>query len=257
MFFRRILILAAVVMSIGTLAQHPAAPPLAFEVATIKPTARTDGHWSLHETPDGYVGVDVSLFKLVQEAYGLIFEADRITGGPPWLDRDKFDVIAKFDAADFPEAKKLSYRQHADMLRPLLADRFKLNLHHESREFPVYDLVVGKGGFKLKESDPASLNPGEPGCHLSSKGYQGCSMTALADYLHNATGRTVINKTGLSGVYDYTLAWSTPNTPPDSPAAAYPSIFTAVQEQLGLKLEPSTTPLDILVIDSAEKPSEN
>ena len=246
----------ALVLTLATQAQQPTAQPLTFEVATVKPTARTDGNWRLQPKPDGYTGDDISLLHLIQEAYG-IYNKNLVTGGPPWVDNDKFDLEGKFDAAAIPSAKNLTSRQRAAMLQPLLADRFHLNVHHETKEFPVYNLVVAKGGPQLKESDPASLDPAEPGCHVSRSGYHGCSMSSLAYWLLYRAGRTVIDKTGLTGLYDYTVAYSEAGTPADSRAAAYPDIFTALQEQLGLKLEPSTAPLDVLVIDSAEKPTAN
>lgn len=230
-----------------------------FEVATIKPTARTDGLFRLRPTADGYSGNDISLFYLIQEAYG-VYDKKFVTGGPPWIDNDKFDLEAKFDPAAIPNAKNLTNRQRGkmlqEMLQSLLAERFKLKVHYETKEFPVYNLVVAKGGPRLKESDPASLDPAVPGCYVSRSGYHGCTTLALTDWLR-ASGRTVIDKTGLTGRYDFTLSYSDLNTPADSPVAARPSIFTALQEQLGLKLEPSSAPLDVLVIDSAEKPSDN
>jgi uncharacterized protein (TIGR03435 family) len=203
---------------------------------------RRHGHLALH---------------LVHEAYGL-FDAKLISGGPAWIDRDKFDLEAKFDAASAPDAK-LTYRQRADMLQPLLADRFKLKFHHETKQFPVFDLVIAKGGPKLQPSPPEHLTVKGVGggtCLISRGGFEGCDVDKLIGTLRYASGRTVIDKTGLTGRYDFSLHWSPENTPPDSPNAG-PSVFTAVQEQLGLKLEPATAPLDVLVIDSAEKPSED
>jgi uncharacterized protein (TIGR03435 family) len=235
------------------------AKPLAFEAAVIRPTGTTNGSWRLQPTPDGYTGMDISLFKLVQEAYG-VFDAKLISGGPAWIDRDKFDLEAKFDAADVPDAKKLTYRQRADMLQPLLADRFHLKVHHETKDFPVYNLVIAKGGPELKDSPPEHLTEKGVGggtCLISRTGYEGCEVGSLLITLRYASGRIVVNKTGLTGHYDFSLHWTPDNTPVDSPNANGPSIFTAVQEQLGLKLEPATAPIDTLVIDSAEHPSEN
>jgi uncharacterized protein (TIGR03435 family) len=249
----------------AALAQPPASPtpaaaqPLTFDVVTIKPHGQGAG-WRLQPTPDGYTAANVSLLKLVQEAYG-IFDPKLITGGPSWIDKDKFDLEAKFDPSEIPNAKDLTYRQRADMLRPLLADRFHLKVHFETKDFPAYNLVIAKGGLKFQQTKQDTIDGKGIGItctHLRGGAVEGCSMANLADSLRYPTGRTVIDKTGLTGLYDYpTLVYSTDNTPANSPAAAYPSIFTAVQEQLGLKLEPSTAPLDILVIDSAEPPTPN
>jgi uncharacterized protein (TIGR03435 family) len=240
---------------------------ITFDVVTVKPHDQSvrPNAWRLQPTPDGYTASNVSLLKLVGEAYG-IFDAKLLTGGPPWIDADKFDLEAKFDAASIPDAKNLTYRQRADMLQSLLADRFHLKAHFETKDFPVYSLVVAKGGPKLIETKPEDIrndSTGMPAC-LGGRNAKtliytavGCHTRDLETLLRYAAGRTVIDKTGLTARYDFELRWSSDNTPANSPAAEYPSIFTAVQEQLGLKLEPSTAPLSILIIDSAEKPSEN
>jgi uncharacterized protein (TIGR03435 family) len=234
-----------------------------FEVATIKPTAHTDGAWRLQATPNGYTGTDISLLKLVAEAYG-IYDGTLMTGGPPWIDRDKFDLEAKFNATEIRSAKNLDFRQRANMLQPLLADRFKLKVHREIKELPVYNLVVARGGPKLQATKPENVQQSVSGANClfrrSRSGYiqvQGCMPKDLETQLRLATGRTIIDKTDLTTRYNFELRWAPDDTPPDSPEAAAPSIFTALQEQLGLKLEPATAPLSILVIDSAERPSEN
>jgi uncharacterized protein (TIGR03435 family) len=240
--------------------------PLTFEVATIKPTATTD-FWRLLPTPDGYTATNVSLFKLIGEAYGIV-DPKLISGGPHWIDRDKFDLEAKFDAASVPGAQNLTHTQRAAMLQPLLADRFHLKLHHETKYLPVFNLVLAKGDPKLQPT------PGAPDDMISSTcqytrgpGYAQaarCSMNNLVDALRDITGRTVIDKTSLTGLFNYTLRWAPGTAPPPAPGGApapsdtpAPDIITAIQEQLGLKLEPSTAPLDVLVIDSAEKPTPN
>jgi uncharacterized protein (TIGR03435 family) len=233
------------------------------EVTTIKPSARTDGVWRLQPTPDGYTALDVSLRKLIQEAYG-IYDDKLLTGGPPWIDTDKFDLEAKFDPSDIPNAKNLTYRQRADMLRAVLADRFQLKVHFEKKDLPVYNLVVAKGGPKLSSSNP----PDDSGrqqigtCNIVQQRTgitqrRQCQIGSLTDLLRFNAGRTVIDETGLTGRYDFELHWTPDNTPESSPLIGGPSIFTAVEEQLGLKLEPSNAPLDVLVIDSIQKPSEN
>ncbi len=243
-------------------APAPAKVP-AFEAATIKPTARTDGAWRLQPTPDGYTGMDISLLKLVGEAYG-IYDGKLITGGPPWIDHDKFDLEAKFDSAEVPDPKSLTFRQRADMLQALLKDRFRLKVHQEFKTFPAFNLAIAKGGPKLQETKPEDVTQTVSGASClfrrSSSGYvqvQGCMPKDLEDLLRSATGRTVVDKTGITRRYSFELRWAPINTPADSPDASGPSIFTALQEQLGLKLEPATVPLSVLVIDSAERPSEN
>lgn len=202
--------------------------------------------------------VNITLRFLIDAAYNL---PDKfIVGGPTWAYSDNFDLDAKIDPADLP-ATPATRRQLVDMLQPVLADRFQLRVHHEMRSFPVYNLVLARGGSRLK---PAALAPGTPAgpCQIGSKGngfssLHNCWMDAIARFLSSPSGRFVVDKTGLSGRYDFELHWTPDDTPADSAVAGGPSIFTAVQEQLGLKLEPSTAPLDVLVIDSAEKPSPN
>jgi uncharacterized protein (TIGR03435 family) len=256
---------ASIALSINTPAQPPAPQPLTFEVATIKPTVRTDGAWRLQSTPDGYTGMDVSLLKLAAEAYG-ISDPKLITGGPSWIDTDKFDLEAKFDTTSIPNAKDLTYRQRADMLQPLLAERFHLKVHYETRDFPTYNLVVAKGGPKLIETKSEDIRTGPTGAPICLGGQNartliytgvGCRTIDLERLLRSAAGRTVIDKTGLTARYSLELHWTPDDTPANSSRAGGPSIFTALQEQLGLKLEPSTAALNVLVIDSAEKPSGN
>jgi uncharacterized protein (TIGR03435 family) len=207
--------------------------------------------------------MDISLLKMIGEAYG-VYDDKLITGGPPWIDRDKFDLEAKIDAAELDEARHLTFRDRADMLQALLAERFRLKVHREKKQFPVYDLVVTKSGSKLQEARPEDTSQGISGAaclfRRSRLGYvqvQGCLPEDLETPLRFATGRTVIDKTGITTRSNFELRWTPFGTPADSPEALAPSIFTAVQEQLGLRLVPSTARLSILVIDSAERPTEN
>jgi uncharacterized protein (TIGR03435 family) len=176
------------------------------------------------------------------------------------------------------EYHTLTAEQRMQMFQEVLADQFKLKFHREKRELPVYDLVVAKGGPKMKEAKPGDIYPDglkakygqnmvitRPG-KLEA---QGGDMTGLALFLSNIhIDREVLDKTGLTGKYDFTLQWTpdqgaspspgvsgvSPNNPPPD---AEPSIFTAIQEQLGLKLESSTGPVECFVVDHIERPSEN
>jgi uncharacterized protein (TIGR03435 family) len=233
-------------------------PPIPFEAATITPDKDARG-WNLFATPDGYIGEGVSLRQLIHEAYG-VYDDKLLIGGPSWIDSAKFDLVAKFNAADIPNAKALTFRQRAAMLQPLLADRFQLKLHHESKPFPVFNLVVARSGPKLQPIKPEDL---QHGCLVTRSqagiwSSQACPVSSLLALLRANTGRTVLDQTGLPGLYNIDLHWTPGNAPPSAATdTSGPSIFTAVQEQLGLKLEPATAPLDILVIDSAQSPSDN
>ena len=248
-----------------TLAQSatpaPDAKPLAFEVVTIKPSNALG--WNLYPTADGYHGMGVSLRQLVKEAYG-VYDDKRIIGGQDWIDKDKFDLEARFDPAIVPNAKNLTFRQRADMLRAILTDRFQIKTHFVTKDFPSYDLVVAKATPKFTETSPDQITQSVWGsaCLRKAGGrgtelMVGCTVGELAGALSGPTGRTVIDKTSISGRYSFELRYTPDNTPADSPLAGGPSIFTAIQEQLGLKLVPSTAPLDVLIVDSVQKPSDN
>ena len=239
-----------------------AVKPLAFDVATIKPSQAAG--WNLHPTLDGYTGVGISLRQLVQAAYGF-YDDKLFSGGPAWIDSDKFDLEAKFNTSEIAGWNKLTFRQRSDMLQPLLAERFHLKVHHETRSFPVYSLVVAKSGSKLQPTRAEAsddLGIGVTCRVLQSRPgyvkYQSCMVGSMSDLLRWETGRSVIDRSGLTNHYDFELRW-TPDSASTTAAGdeSGPSIFTAIQEQLGLRLEPATAALEILVIDHAELPSEN
>ncbi len=264
-FFRKKLLLlcAAVLATSSAFAQAAPAPPQlpVLAVAAIRPSKATG--WRLQPTPDGYTATGVSLRMLVQEAYG-ISDDKLLSGGPSWFTSDRFDLEAKVDSAEEANLKGLTYRQRADMLQALLADRFKLQVHYGSKAFPVFNLVIGKGGPRLK---PTNVPQDDAGigitCHVlqNRPGYterQDCAVASLEDLLRGETGRSVIDKTGLTGHYDFELRWRPASMSPTAEVdESAPFIFNALQEQLGLKLESSRAPLKILVVDHAEHPSEN
>lgn len=225
-----------------------------FEVASIRPHPGVVTVSSNNINGATYRGVAITLIDVVEDAYGVPY--NQVTGGPGWASSDRFDVEAKAggDAA-------LSWDRARPMLQTLLAQRFKLKVHREAKEVPAFDLVVAKGGPKFKENtDPNVQRPGTVTYGDASGMHVRATKAALARLIPqlsiNLDRRPVVDKTGLGGAYDFMLDWARDN----SPAAAdgsLPTLFTALQEQLGLKLEPSRTVLDMLVIDSAEKPTEN
>lgn len=246
-----------------------------FAIATIKPS-KGDNGWRLEFTPDGFTARGVMLRQVIQEAYG-VYEENRMYGGPAWLISEKFDIEAKIDSEDTAGWREFGLDERRLMLQKLLADLFNLVVHRETKELPVYALVVARNGPKLQESKPNTIY------HSQIKGLdglvtrsgrglleaQGLSMTALANLLHFSVGRPVVDQTDLQGRYNFLLHW----TPDDAPAAvpktgeanqqdaasdfSGPSIFTAIQEQLGLKLEQTKYPLGTIAIDHVEHPSEN
>jgi uncharacterized protein (TIGR03435 family) len=234
----------------------------AFEVTSVKPNRSVDRAFGVVPSPGGRIRATNSTLKqLINVAYQT--PDFRISGNTGWMNSDRFDIEAK--AVGDPPREQLLL-----MLQSLLADRFKLAVHRETKELPTYDLLVTKGGPKFKEGkcvgQPGPLNP----CgayNVSARGHltgKAVGMNPIAGFLSSLESRVVVNKTGLTGEYDLDLTWTPDELPtgPGDPGQAPPdpngpSIFTALQEQLGLHLEPSRSPVEILVIDSADKPSEN
>ena len=236
------------------------ATPPAYDVMTIKPNNSGSGSTSYGAPGNRFFAQNLSLKMLLQYAYDL--NEDSIVGIPSQLDSKRFDIEAKIVEPDLDALKNLSEKQGRLMVLPLLAERFQLKTHMETRPGPIYELVVAKGGPKFKPSeDQTSRANGSLGTSSngkSSKITANCvPIASLAKVLTGQLHRPVIDKTGLTGNYDLTLQW----TPDDSPAStddnAPPSIYTAVQEQLGLKLQPAKAPVEVLVVDHAAMPSEN
>jgi uncharacterized protein (TIGR03435 family) len=286
-FIGKLLLIMAASLDVTSFAQTPAlpsatAPPLAvtavaaappvFEVTTVK--LNKSGNSGSHSSLDNgrFIASNILLKNLIQyQAYGI--PERRILGGPKWLDSERFDIEAKADSSIADQLRTLARDQRKlqtqVMFQQLLADRFKLTIHWETRELPVYALVVTKNGLSLhesKETDGSSHTSTSTG-QFTGRGISMVEMAlTLTQELSRELGRVVIDKTGISGRYDVTLRW-TPDAgtafinsgtegtapPPDSG----PSIFTAIQEQLGLKLESTKGPVQVLVIDHVEMPSEN
>jgi uncharacterized protein (TIGR03435 family) len=285
-FLRRSLLLIAATLTIACpilLAQTTASPAPSFDVATIKPLppdGRPTHGWSGVQTnPDGMEAASLNLSELLCYAYGynsLRFEG-QVSGLPDWALTQRYDIVAKIGEADMPAFRKLSNdeqeKQREAMMQSLLAERFHLTLHHGAKQIPVYVMVVAKGGIKMRDAatDPAppQLGKGDDGKPLSTLRWgkdttlmQAESMKYIANLLSMPAaqvGRPVLDKTGLTSTYNFTLNWSiysasaAANSSPDNDAT---SIFTALGE-LGLKLQPATASFDTLVIDHVEKPTEN
>ena len=243
----------------------------AFEVASIKPGDPDNQQQSFLIQPGGrLVTTNVPLEMLIGFAYDV--RNHQISGVPKSFDSARFTIEAKGGANARADAETKgppsveAVTRYRLMLQSLLAERFNLALHKETREEPIYELIVDKGGTKMKTStDTAKGSPqGLRGGRGQITG-MAAPMPLLANFFAQQLGRSVIDKTGLDGKYDFTLKWmpdplaaggsSGPDAIPFDPAA--PSLTIAVQEQLGLKLQSTRGPVDILVIDHVEKPSEN
>jgi uncharacterized protein (TIGR03435 family) len=259
-----------------------------FEAASIKPSkSGTPGLFRIGLEPGGrFVANGINVSTLIQIAYNV--KENQISGAPSWFNSDRFDIQAKPDDAAAAEMQKLPPEKRSEqsrqMLQSLLADRFKLKLGHETRELSVYLLTVAKNGPKFKESTlpqqqgPAGSEPPRRGIMMNGRGQLNvidAKLDMFANVLSHQLGRVVIDKTGLTGRYDFTLHWTpdpgegpvmpggpgpgreSPGGAPPPPEQSGPSLFTALQEQLGLKLESQKAPVDILLIEHVEKPSEN
>jgi uncharacterized protein (TIGR03435 family) len=228
-----------------------------YDVVSIKPSRPGGGVGQIMGLPDGFLIVNVSLSGVVYTAYHIKLD-NQIKGLPGWTG-SRYDIQAK-ESADTVEAlKKLSSeeqdRQQQRMLQSVLADRCQLKVHWEMNEQPVYDLVIASGGLKMKAAANESPSSGYNDGHIVATAD---SVVSLADYLSRFVGRIVVDKTGLADKkYDFTLDWASDLQSEQADADAGPSIFTALQEQLGLKLIPAKGPVKILVIDHMERPSAN
>jgi uncharacterized protein (TIGR03435 family) len=255
-------------------ASASSAPTLEFEVATIKPN-KSDIAPAALTTDDGLDMRNVPLGILLGVAFGM--SADRITGGPDWLN-DRYDISAKMAPEVADALKKLNpldrraARLH--MFQALLTERFKMVFHRDTKELPVFMLVVAKGGPKLQEGKPADASPdvaGSTGTGTMQFGQNGLltfkamPLSSLVLILSQQVGRTVLDKTGLTGRYDFTWQFNLSAAPggrggpnPAASADSEPaSIFTILQEELGLKLDSGKGPVEIIVIDHIEQPSGN
>lgn len=233
----------------------------AFEVATIKPS--NPGQQGKLFTVRGrqVMTINTTVSDLVAFAYGV--HARQIVRGPSWFEADKFDITGQPDVEGVPNQVQLR-----KLVQKLLTDRFKLAFHREPQELPIYALIVGPKGPTLTKS---SGNPnGLPSLlfrGLGSLPASNATMADLATAMQTAVlDRPVVDRTGLTGRYDFTLTWTPDETqfasmgikvPPPAPDATAPGLFTAIQEQLGLKFEPSKGSVDVIVIDRVEHPSPN
>ena len=233
-----------------------------FEVTSVKENKSGEYKWSFQFPPGKYVARNVTVRHLIQNSYGIFeFQIDGATG---WANSDRFDVEGTAQGGPTQAQVQL-------MVRSLLADRFKLNVHRETWQLPVYELATAKGGIKFKEGkcvgEPSRTNPCG-GTFLSVRGdmrSREISVREFGNALSGYLGRTVVDKTGLTGKYDFDLQWTPDDTMPRGPGDAGatppdpngPSLFTAMQEQLGLELKAAKGPVEMLVIDHVERPDAN
>ncbi|MGB6688531.1 MAG: TIGR03435 family protein [Terracidiphilus sp.] len=268
-------IIAAVLACPCSLAQT-SATTTTFAVVSIKPNKSGEIGTVVKFTDDGLVMRCVPARNLLLDAFGI--NGARLIGAPGWAETDRYDVDAKVAPEDAPSFEHLKGPERMSLLLPVLEDRFRLRFHHETKELPVYALMIAKGGSKLKaKDDVAPRDSGDGGRMTLRPGNleaHDAKVELLLGVLTGQLHRTIVDKTGLPGRYDFTLQW-TPDVAPlplptdvgsDAEGTANenrtandsaPGIFTALQEQLGLKLESEKDPIDVIVIDHIDRPSEN
>ena len=234
----------------------------AFEVATIKPSRPDAPGQAITVRGRTFATINVPVSMMLTFAYGL--HPDQLVGGPAWLATDRFDISAQPEGTGMPNDRQLKAA-----LAELIADRFKLTFHRDKKELSVYALTVLKTGHKLtkNETDPNGL----PGLFFRALGVFPVRNATMGDFTGTMQAivldRPVVDQTGLQGRYDFTLTWTPDETqfggrggqapPPADATTAPPGLFTAIQEQLGLKLESTKLPVDVVVIDRIEKPTDN
>jgi uncharacterized protein (TIGR03435 family) len=235
-----------------------------FEVATIKPTAPgTQAKGLIMRDARTFMTVNYSVSDLI--AFGYAVSPRQIAGGPPWLESDHFDIQGTPDEPGMPNRAQIE-----GMVQKLLVERFKLTFHREKRELSVFAISVAKTGEKLTPSAGNPNNP--PGLGFAKLGSMFASNAKITDlsglFQSVVLDRPVVDETGLTGHYDFKLNWTPdenqfpglknlPQPPPDDKGDAPPDLFTAIQQQLGLKLEAKKAAIDVMVIDHVEKPSAN
>ncbi len=242
----------------------PAEADPSFEVATIK--------LSEPNSPGKGIGVDRSgkfttrnetLLDLITFAWGI--HSTQVVGAPDWLGTARYEIVAKPDIEGIPNDKQVR-----SMMRKLITDRFKLTFHNDKKELTVYTIAVGKTGPKLTQADADAGNlPGLGLRGLGRAAIRNATMADFASFMQTVVvNRPVVDRTGLTAKYNFTLDWTPdetqfpdrqglPPAPADPNAETFPDLFTAIQQQLGLKLESAKLPVDVLVIDHVEKPSAN
>jgi uncharacterized protein (TIGR03435 family) len=269
--YRALTLFTLALLSLPAIAQQiPTVPnPPPYDVISIHPHNAMDDNTMFNSRPGNFVATNGTLKQLISYAYGV--REDLITGLPSWADTAHFDISAK--VSDFnPDAfKNLTREQRESMLLPMLADRFHVKAHTEVKTLSVFNLVVTKDGPRFKRNPPPPIDPDDPKKGQEGRGninINNDDMTAtavplstLAEVLADQLSHTVIDKTGLTGDYDFRLKWTSEdqsnNTADNGTTDRPPDLFTALQEQLGLKLESTKGPVTTLVVDHADQPTPN
>jgi uncharacterized protein (TIGR03435 family) len=236
--------------------------PLVFDVATVKPSDPNRPGKLFTVRGLEVMTINTTLADLITMSHNI--HVRQIVNGPSWMEQDKYDLTGRPKAEGVPNTEQLR-----GLIRSLLADRFKLTTHTDKRDLPAYALTVVKSGHKLT---PNTSNPnGLPALLFKGLGNMPAINATMSDFARLLTqavlDRPVIDRTGLQGRFDFTITWTPDESqfrsmgvnvpPPPADGSGPPGLFTAVQEQLGLRIDSITAPVDVYVIDRVEKPSEN
>jgi bla regulator protein blaR1 len=244
------------------LAQQPAggtpAAPLEFEVATIRPHPAGDRTTMIGGQPGRYRATNVTLRMLIEQAFDL--PADQVSGGPPWMESQRFDVLAKISDAEWQAMQKVDYYHQEletrQLLQSLLKDRFQLAISHQPKELQVYALVQARGGAKVPLAGTARPSQqGLSGNFVMGMTTKDAPLAEFTDFLSGYLRRTVLDQTGLSGQYDITFM--VPEPEQNAPGESDSAVFRALEDQLGLKLESRKAVVDTIVVQRLEQPTEN
>ena len=276
--------LAAIVLTVGACAGVAAQAPVpagqrSFEVASVKPRDPANPRSMMVADPSGrFTAMNIPVVMLIRTAYGL--QNDQVIGGPDWMRSEGFNITAK--APDGTPVTAMG-----PLLESLLAERFQLTFHREKRELPAFALVTARSdgslGPRMKPNPcvwdftkpPGPPVPGQPQCGNISEGFGRMTLNAMPvpvflQYLAPKVNRVIVDRSGLTGNFDIELQWTPDQLPPRPPGAPAdqpirvngvdidpngPSLFTAIQEQLGLKLDATRAPVDVLVVDRLERPT--
>lgn len=267
---------------------HPTSPMPSFDVVSVRPTNPNQDLSNGGVSPDSYHAERTTIEPVLAYAFGISYDKE-LANAPAWITNEHFDIQGKLDDAQVASLHKLSPddrdQQMRLMVQSLLAERFHLTYHFETRVLPVYLLEIAKGGLKCTRdttSKPAIADPSRPrfrwstapappppppgwhppspseqktllqSMHLRTKGWPFWLTVTMLSHQPELLGRPVIDKTGLEGAYDCEMNWSQANS-----EGTGQFFFTAVRDQLGLTLHPSKGPVEVLVIDSIDRPSEN
>ncbi len=269
-----------VAFPLGCIANAQQAPPttLAFDVSTVRPSSADAQGANLNLGSDSIQSSNLPVMFLLKFAFNLNGGSDdQIIGSPSWVSSRRFDIRAKVDEATAARLNGMTQDERVatlrKMMQALLADRFKLQVHHETRELPVMALTIAKGGPRLTQVSDAPVRAAAgastpatwSGLHNPRAGEtegRDVPIALLASALSDKGeigGRLVVDDTGLTGKYNFKLLWTPEDrdAAPDAPGAGGPSLFTALKEQLGLMLVSKRAPVDCVVIDHIEQPSPN